>query len=251
MTIPPATLFERELSEAISEAWGRNSGTVWTAAARILSKEFSMAPDEVGLISVTDEGVVNNRPLSAGLITKPRKILIIPVSDAVGLDREEAAIVNLMPKTRHLTTVGLASKSGDDGSDKKIWRVQRLIQVEGLGIAEQVIRSFPMVRKIRTEPLVPFGGEHESMEIPGTRSWLFASSPPTSSPATLVLAPNDPLRREVTPHDRILFCNRDLDSAMAAGTITRLSSMGRDLAVLVESVVVFASPIRIKGVNDD
>ncbi len=153
--VPPVTDWEEKLSAAIASAYGRSSGTVWGPAEAILAPGVKLARSEVGLISVTDDGVINNRPLSAGLITRPRKLLLVVVDPAVSLDRQERAIVDLMPKTRHLTTVGLATRV--QGPSGQLWRVLRIIEIDGLGIADRVRGVFPAVTKIRREALVPFG----------------------------------------------------------------------------------------------
>jgi 5-methylcytosine-specific restriction protein B len=150
---PPATATEWEtrLSGAIAEAWGKGSGTVWGPTQAVLAEGTGFAPQDVGAISVTTEGVINNRPLSAGLITKPRKLLVIAVDAGVGLSRQREAVRKLIPLTRHLTTVALAEQV--DG----LWRVRQLIEVEDVGIASEVQHLFPLVPAIERVPLIPIG----------------------------------------------------------------------------------------------
>lgn len=157
-TPPPCSEFERTLHNEVEIAYGKASGTVWNASAAVVANELGYEASDIGLISVTTDNVINNRPLTAGWITQPRKFYIEVVSDDVGLDRAEQALVNLIPKTRHLLTVGLAAKADSgDGTGQRIWRVQRIVEVDGVGIGQDVAEHFPMVEEVRSEPLVPIG----------------------------------------------------------------------------------------------
>jgi hypothetical protein len=210
-----------------------------------VESHLGWATGEVGLISVTEDNVINNRPLSAGLITGPRKLLIIPVADDVGITREVEAIVNLMPKTRHLTTVAIAGMANTDvGSDDKIWRVQSLIEIEGIGVADEVLSHFPLVEKIRREELVPIKGKVASHKGP----WLLPCGTIAVSTANVYLPPSDGNLREVTPGDEVILCDATLNIAVAAGIVKSIELAGNDLRVIVNRVTVFAAPVRVEEV---
>ena len=247
---PPLTQFEQQLSDLISTAWGAGSGTVWTASSRLVEKNLELGDGTVGLISVTEENVINNRPLSAGLITKPRKFLIVCVADVVGMDRQELAIKALMPKTRHLTTVGIACKVPiHDGSGGSAWRVQRLIEVEGLGIAEHVLPYFPMVSEICREPLAPFGlGKHD--DVVRRVTWLMKSENIHGRTVTIRLPPYELHRRKLTPGDKVLLCDHSRRWAHGAGVVERIHRDGPGLAVVVTWTTRFKTLVELGGSHD-
>ena len=240
-TVVVATDFERRLHEKISATYASGSGTVWGPAAEVLAAELGLVAADVGLISVTDDGVINNRPLSAGLITRPRKIVVVVVGPDVGLQREEDAIVALIPKTRHLTTVGLAGLAdAGDGSDVAIWRVQRLIEVEGIGIANHVIAHFPLVGQVRREKLVPIG----SPERRGT--WAFSAAPPPGVSTNITIPSALIGAGVVVPGDRALLCNPGLNSAHSAGVVKVVHTASDDITITVERIVTFPAPISME-----
>ncbi|MER5702393.1 AAA family ATPase [Micromonospora sp. NPDC002296] len=150
-SVPAPTEFEFRLSEQIDLAYGKGSGTVWRDVQKVLGPHLGLTPEVVGAISVTEDGVKNNRPLSAGLITAPRQFLLIVVDAKVGLPKQRQAVKQLIPLTRHMTTVGLAEKVDD------VWRVRQIIDVEGVGIGRHVKKYFPLVSEVETVPLVPMG----------------------------------------------------------------------------------------------
>lgn len=236
--VTAATDFERRLHEQIASTYASGSGTVWGPAAEVLSEEIGLPTAEVGLISVTEDNVINNRPLSAGLITKPRRFLVVVVGTDVGLQREEDAIVALIPKTRHLTTVGLAGLTGaGDGTSDTIWRIQRLIEVEGIGIADQVISHFPLVGQVRREKLVPIGG------LENRGPWAFVASPSTGATARITIPTSLMGDRMVSPGDRALLCTPSLNSAHSAGVVKVVLSASDDLTVTFERIVRFPASI--------
>lgn len=239
--LPQPTQFELELHEAISAAWGSGSGTVWGPAADVVQHELGWPPHSVGLIGVTSDGVKNNRPLSAGLITNPRRLVLIPVAEEVGLDAEQDAVVELIPKTRHLTTVGLVSLVDSGQSDNgPVWRVQRLIEVEGLGVADEVAPHFPLISNVVRCPLVPFGNGSDSLAEPwalvgpkGARILRFVRRPTGGSPATLQVG------------DRVLLCDAQRLFAHGAGVVSRITHSAELMSVELEPSVPFEVPIEM------
>jgi hypothetical protein len=235
----PPTAFERRLHDAITVAWAAPSGTVWRNAASIVETELGWPVGTVGLISVTDSGVKNNRPLSAGLITQPRQLLIIPVADEVGLDTEEGAVIDLIPKTRHLTTVGLASlvSAQPDGSDK-VWRVQRIVEVDGLGVANEVVGLFPLVPSVNVRPLVPFG--NAPAEEPA-EPWSVVVSPGSRS-LEVPTGPAGGFATELRPGDRVLLSNETHTVAHSAAVVSLVRLTPSTITIAFDPVVQFAAP---------
>lgn len=231
------TPFERELSEKIQEAWERPSGTVWAAAARVIERKLGWPDGTVGLISVTDSGVKNNRPLSAGLITQPRQLLIIPVSDEVGLEVEQQAIIDLIPKTRHLVTVGLAELTPADGGEV-LWRVRRLISVDGLGRGAEVAKHFPLVEEVVTRPLVPFGAPVDGSGEP----WLIVATEGSSQVALRRHEANSSVE-SIKPGDRVLLCDSPRESAHSAGVVADVRSTRETVFVSLRPWRRFEAPI--------
>lgn len=238
------TEFERRLSAEIDKVFGGGSGTVWRETSRLLAHELGLRDDLVGAISVTDPGVINNRPLSAGLITHPRQLLLITVGEGVGITREEQAIVELIPKTRHLTTVALAERVSDsERTDQLIWRVRRIIDVEGIGIGAQISSHFPIVGDdIRTVPLVAFGSapavsspDHEPAEvslIDGQRCWLLMAKQQSDIYGDIDgkryhYPTSIPNGRQLQPGDVIVTARIKTAGTPDAGCITGVGRVGR------------------------
>lgn len=236
-----ATDFERRLHEKIAATYASGSGTVWGPSAEVLAAEIGLPADDVGLISVTEDNVINNRPLSAGLITKPRRFLVLVVGPDVGLQREEDAIVALIPKTRHLTTVGLAGLAGaGDGTSDTIWRIQRLIEVKGIGIADQVISHFPLVSHVRREELIPIG----SPENRGP--WAFSAALSAGATAHITIPSSFMGGGLVSPGDSALLCDPSLNSAHSAGVVKVVQTASNDVTVTIERIVSFPAPISME-----
>lgn len=166
-SVPPPSRFEVGLSDLINASWDRGSGTVWTETAKFLANELGLQAAEVGAISVTTDNVIKNRPLSAGLINRPRRILLIPVAQDVGLTRQAKAIEELIPLTKHLKTVLLAEKIED------VWRVRRVVARAGHEAdVELVAHHFPAISSTQlvADDLLESVTSHEEATLPGLLS---------------------------------------------------------------------------------
>ena len=208
MPDPLPTPFERELSEKIQEAWERPSGTIWAAAARVIERKLGWPDGTVGLISVTDSGVKNNRPLSVGLITQPRQLLIIPVSDEVGLEVRAAGDHRSHSEDEAPVTVGLAEPTPADGGEV-LWAGSQIsISVDGLGRGAEVAKHFPLVEEVVTRPLVPFGAPVDGSGEP----WLIVATEGSSQVALRRHEANSSVE-SIKPGDRVLLCDSPRESS--------------------------------------
>ena len=237
---PSATAFERRLDAEIEEVYGKGSGTVWNEAAKIVAEELGLSRKKIGLISTTTVNVVNNRPLSAGLVNQAPELLIIAVGDEVGLDRQEAAIVDLMPKTRHLTTVALAGRADSgDGTGTTMWRVQRLIEVHGHGIADQVRPSFPLVEAVRVEPFVPL----DDVAPHALRHWLVESERLRSNERVITVSRDTVIGSDASVGDGVLLCDPDFTYAHSAARVASISDVGDHVDLLLDPYKEFPEPV--------
>jgi hypothetical protein len=139
------------------------------------------------------------------------------VSDIVGIPAQCEAVIELIPKTRHLTTVGLAGLMPTPGVDSSIWRVQRIVDVAELGVADDIRVHFPVVRDedVVRVSLVPFGRISDA----AYDGWSI-EAPPGGGATWSVQIPFDPSRaRGPSLEDPVvLWRGNDHGQRMAVGT---------------------------------
>ena len=171
--IPPPTAFEQKLGKEADDAYGKGSGTVWTQTARLLEANLAaLGHKEAGALSITEESTLNNRLTSPGLVRTSPKLIVY--FSGIGADPVDDRLDEFVPLTRHLSTVAIAERGkvvqGVWGRDKSkftggsfkpdkagLWRVTRIVEVAGIGIASQIAKDFPLasVRTVPLKPIVP------------------------------------------------------------------------------------------------
>ena len=136
-TQPPLTPFEQDLDAEAKAVYGQKSGTVWRKTARLLETELGLQKGDAGAISVTEESTLNNRLVSPGLVRSTPKVIV--VFSGIGTQAVEDRLDEFIPLTRHLTTVAIA----DRATAKSPWRVRRIVEVSGVGVAHTDPAALP------------------------------------------------------------------------------------------------------------
>lgn len=164
------TTAEVELATRIEAAKDRGPGTVWGQTVEWLAGMLQVPSATVGAISIRGRGVIGNRLCTPGVIrSSPEIFLIASLEEDYTMSVLIERTVELVPKTRHLSTVLIAHKVPDPATpDAEVFRVTDAVAVDGVTKIDDIKAHFPGLTNIVRLPLTPLGSQKSAV---GKRGW--------------------------------------------------------------------------------